>query len=293
MQLNGSFMPSRKPQNRSNSSLTAEEMQKCISILQALRPKFVALQMQPKIDYPVLESLTNRFRTTVIDLHGAQTQQSQRYEDWRPAYTQMFFGDEPDYEVEQRAQKAYQEGVIRTLTELDSVVEHLSLNLEHQGVSKFTTSGELKLAIQLCERLNQSAKVLARRRVDKKPFQIEDEYDVQDLLKAILRAYFKYVVSEDPISKVAGVSSRADFAIEELGLILEVKFVRSPGEQARIVKEFAEDLLFYSKCQFLEHFIYFVYGADDLNEPELLDKLQGAQMINGKRFEAYIVRCSS
>jgi hypothetical protein len=90
---------------------------------------------------------------------------------------------------------------------------------------------------------------------------------------------------------LAGTASRADFAIKELGVIIEAKYVHSPNEQDRITKQFAEDCQSYSQCHFLEHFIYLVYGAEDLKEPELLDQLEGPKELNGKRFKAHIVRC--
>lgn len=284
-------MPARKPAPRGSSNPSPEAMQSCLSMLQQLRPEFVKLQGQPKIEEADLESLTNRFATIVIEMYGANTQQSERYEEWRAYWHPSYNTNDPDYVFEQKVQKAFQEGVKRTLTEIDSVTKQLEMKLQHLGITKMTATAEVALALQLCGRLNHSAKVLNRRQRNKPPFDITDEYDVQDLLKSILRAYFKYAVSEDPISKVAGVSSRADFAIEDLGVVIEVKYVHGPSDQSRLVKEYGEDLLFYSKCPFLEHFIYVVYGADDLNDPELLDKLSGPHTVNGKRFIAHIVRC--
>ncbi len=285
-------MPAKKTQAPNASNPTTEQMQACISMLQALRPKLDELQQRSEIEHDELESITNRFKTTVIDMHGHNTQPSERYEDWRAYGLSSYNQRDSDHVRHVQIQQDYRDGLKRTITELDSVVEQIELKLQHAGVTRMTASAEIELVLQLCSRLNHSAKVLNRRRSNKQPFEVVDEYDVQDLLKAVLRAYFKYSVSEDPISKVANVSSRADFAIEDLGVIIEAKYVHSPNEQSRIVREFAEDLLLYSKCPFLAHFIYFVYGADDLNEPELLDQLAGHQEINGKRFKAHIVRCS-
>lgn len=284
-------MPPRKPQPRGSSSPSPESMQSCISMLQQLRPEFEELQKQSEIEESDLESLTNRFKSTVIDMYGANTQQSERYEEWRAYWHPSYNTRDPDYVFQQKVQKAFQEGVKRTITEIDSVTKQLGMKLQYLGVTKISASAEIDLAIQLCGRLNHSARVLNRRQRNKPPFEMADEYDVQDLLKSILRAYFKYTVSEEPISKIAGASSRADFAIEDLGMIIEAKYVHGPGDQSRIVTEFGADLVFYSKCPFLEHFIYLVYGADDLNDPELLDKLSGPQTVNGRRFIAQVVRC--
>lgn len=281
----------RTKKSLSVSAPTTEQVQACIGMLQALRPKFEAMQQQAEIEHAELESLTNRFKSTMIDMYGQNTQPSERYEEWRAYHLSSWNQMDSDQKRHRQIQEDYRDGLKRTLTELDSVVEQLQLKLQHAGVTKMTTSAEIQLVLQLCGRLNHSAKVLNRRRANKQPFEIKDEYDVQDLLQAVLRAYFKYSVSEDPISKLAGASSRADFAIQELGVIIEAKYVHSPNEQDRITKQFAEDCQSYSQSPFLEHFIYLVYGAEDLKEPELLDQLEGPKELNNKRFKAHIVRC--
>lgn len=64
-----------------------------------------------------------------------------------------------------------------------------------------------------------------RGRKDKKnkAFEIEDEYDVQDLLYAMLRPVVPDLEREDPTRKVAGKGGFLDFRSDELELILEVK----------------------------------------------------------------------
>lgn len=284
-------MPAKKPV-RTASNPTPEQMQQCISILQTLRPKFEQLKLQQQIEDAEIKSLTHRFSSTMVDLYGAGTFKSEHYEDWQPYSFFSYNSNTPQHVFDAMVQDSYREGITRTITELDNVLEHLELLLGHAGVTKMTPSAEIDLVLQLCKRLDKSAKVLSRRGHKKQPFTIDDEYDVQDLLQAILRAYFKFSVTEEPISKLAGLSSRADFAIEELGLVIEAKYVHGQNDQERVVKQFAEDLQGYSQWPHLEHFIYLIYGADDLKDPEALDKLEGPKSYNDKRFKAYVVRCA-
>ncbi len=149
---------------------------------------------------------------------------------------------------------------------------------------------DVGLILRLCERLPRAAQILASRKRGKASFSIADEYDVQDLLHATLRAYLKYTVTEEPLGKVAGAKSgRADIAIEDLGVLIEVKYVRGPQDQARLVEEFAQDLLLYSKWSLLEHFIYLCYNSADLRDPEALEKLEGKQKVGGREFQVYVV----
>lgn len=148
------------------------------------------------------------------------------------------------------------------------------------------------MLLQLCERLPQAARFLASRRAGKRPYEIVDEYDVQDLLHTVIRAYFKYSVDEEPLGKVGGGrSARADLALPDINTLIEVKFVRGPKDQQRIVEEFAQDLLLYTAWAPLQTFIYMVYNSADLRDPEAVARLQGEgnTVLNGKRYRTAIV----
>jgi hypothetical protein len=67
-----------------------------------------------------------------------------------------------------------------------------------------------------------------------------------------------------------------------------LKYVHGPDDQKRIVDEYANDLLLYTKWPHLKHFIYLVYNAQDLRDPESLEKLGGVQTIDGVSFTSYI-----
>lgn len=163
-------------------------------------------------------------------------------------------------------------------------------DLLFQSLSPQAPAPAIALLLRLCERLPDSARVLATRQRSKAPYVVMDEYDAQDLLQAVIRAYFKYSVREEPIGRVGGAKSgRADFAIEDLGVIVEVKFVRGPTDQNRIVEQFAQDLIHYSKWQPLRTFIYMVYNSRDLRDPEALERLGGDQEIAGKKYRTYVV----
>ena len=144
---------------------------------------------------------------------------------------------------------------------------------------------------RVCARLPQTARILGvRSRKTKPPFEITDEYDVQDLLHATLRAYLKYSVQEDPISKVAGIkSSRADISIEDLGILIEVKYTRGPEDQKRFFEEYSQDLVLYTSWPHLKTLIYLIYNSSDLRDPEALEKLSSHQTVNGRRFEVKVI----
>jgi hypothetical protein len=123
------------------------------------------------------------------------------------------------------------------------------------GKAEPNLEADVVLIEKICKRIANSARILSSRRKDKNSYLIEDEYDVQDLLHAILRAFLKYSVQEDPLPKTAGTrSSRANISIEELGVIIELKYVRSPDDQKKIFDDFSKDLLLYSAWSPLKTF---------------------------------------
>lgn len=143
----------------------------------------------------------------------------------------------------------------------------------------------------MCQRLPKAARILAKRnRKGKAPYVIADEYDVQDFLHATLRAYLKYSVQEDPLRKVAGTKSgRADISIEELGVLIEVKYVHRPEDDKRLFEELSQDLLLYAKWPHLKTLIYLIYNSADLRDAEQFEQLGGEHDLNGKKFRVTVV----
>lgn len=168
----------------------------------------------------------------------------------------------------------------------DYTFDLLFSNQRHKSIDP-----DITFILGLCKRIRNAARILEnRQRKNKTSFVIQDEYDVQDLLHALIRGYLKYSVQEDPLGKVAGTKSgRADISIEQLGVLIEAKFVHGPTDQKRIFEEISQDLILYSKWEHLKTLIVLIYNSDDLRDPESLEKLSGVKEINGKRFEVQIV----
>jgi hypothetical protein len=167
----------------------------------------------------------------------------------------------------------------------------LTYELLFSGAQGATPEPDERMVEQLCRRLPQSARILATRsRKGKAPYKITDEYDVQDILHALLRAYLKYSVQEDPLPKVAGAkSSRADISIEELGILIEVKYVHGPEDQKRLFEEYSQDLVLYAQWPHLRTLVYLIYNSADLRDAEAFEKLSSSQEIGGKRFDVKVV----
>ena len=89
--------------------------------------------------------------------------------------------------------------------------------------------------------------------------QINDEYDVQDLLRGILAGLFGDVRGEEPTPSRAGLASRMDLYLKNEQIVIETKMTRSGLTQRKVVEQLAIDKEFYRShdgCRVLVCFVY-------------------------------------
>ena len=121
---------------------------------------------------------------------------------------------------------------------------------------------------------------------------IDDEYDVQSLLWAILYPiYREALVDETYLPSWGNVQPRADVGITDLKLIIEVKIARQPGDFADIEEQVAGDLgLYFKDPQLFDRMIVFVYDDCDKHQPEKYDSLRNALKRRERIEEVVVVR---
>jgi hypothetical protein len=138
-----------------------------------------------------------------------------------------------------------------------------------------------------------SAAVLANRRENRPGLTIKDEYDVQDLFFALSLPVLPDLVPEDPAPKVANKASRIDFVSRGTGLAVELKFLKSKGDAARVRTEILVDEATYQEHPYVETVVVFVH------DPETYISLSGRTAFEadlsktvmvGSRSVRYIVR---
>ncbi len=144
------------------------------------------------------------------------------------------------------------------------------------------------LLIRACQNFRRCADLLKNRSREREPFVINDEYDAQDLLAGILRAYFPDLDRENPIPRTGGTSSRADLTIASLGVIVELKFAR-PGSQGMLRSQFADDYDHYANWPGLRLFVYLVCNANALPDRHLMLQLNGEYSVRGNTFSARVI----
>lgn len=112
-----------------------------------------------------------------------------------------------------------------------------------------TRSDDEEALSRMLERFGTFAHQLGRRQRSRPPFVFKDEYDVQDSLHALLRAFFDDVRPEEWTPSYAGGSSRIDFLIPEIAGAVEVKMVRPNLTPRELGEQLIVDIERYASHQ--------------------------------------------
>jgi hypothetical protein len=138
------------------------------------------------------------------------------------------------------------------------------------------TPDAVDLIVNICRRLDRVARRLSRRHADRPTLVVGDEYDVQDLLHALLAVHFDDIRSESPNPTFLGGSSRPDFLLPDAKILIEVKKARAGLGDRQIGNELAEDVTRYADPSAGHHattLVCFVYDPQRLlNNPDGLEK---------------------
>lgn len=111
----------------------------------------------------------------------------------------------------------------------------------------------------VCERFHMVAKQIQKRHNKRPTLEINDEYDVQDLLHALLKLFFDDIRGEEHTPSYAGGSARMDFLLKDHDIVIEVKKTRKGLSDKDIGNQLVEDKSRYrthSNCKILVCFIY-------------------------------------
>ena len=97
---------------------------------------------------------------------------------------------------------------------------------------------------------------------DRETLTITDEYDVQDLLHALLLLHFDDVRTEEWTPSYAGSCERMDFLLKDLQTVIEVKKTRETMNAKKLGEELIIDIEKYRVHQDCKQIYCFVYDPD-------------------------------
>lgn len=124
---------------------------------------------------------------------------------------------------------------------------------------KITTRSPLLSVEKICNRFHSVVRQLQDRHENRSTLTIEDEYDIQDLLHALLKIEFDDIRPEEWTQSYAGKSSRVDFLLKNEKVVVEVKKTRLGLTEKTIGDQLIVDIERYKNhtdCKTLVCFIY-------------------------------------
>jgi hypothetical protein len=169
-------------------------------------------------------------------------------------YSLMAFSSgTPDSEFE----RAYQAGLEQARSILQSFIDEIREYWDDAVTVPGTNP--TTLVEQICRRFHLIARQLRSRHENRQTLEIEDEYDVQDLLHALLHLSFDDIRREECTPSYAGGSARMDFLLKREQLVVETKRARKNLGAREVGDQLLIDIQRYQThpdCRTLVCFVY-------------------------------------
>jgi hypothetical protein len=142
---------------------------------------------------------------------------------------------------------------------LDATIQS---QVEQSWAKPVNSRDALRVVENICDRYPIAVNALQSRHDNRTTITMTDEYDVQDLLGALLKLHFEDVRPEEWTPGYAGHSSRIDFVLKAFGIVVEVKMTRKNLGQKEVVNQLAIDILRYQAYPDCKTLLCFVYDPD-------------------------------
>lgn len=125
---------------------------------------------------------------------------------------------------------------------------------------------------QILNRFDRTVRQFKRRYNQRSTIDVNDEYDVQDVLHAILKCYFYDVRPEEYSPSYAGASSRIDFLLKREKIIIEAKHASNKLKDKKIGEQLIIDIKRYETHPDCETLFCFVYDPEgNIQNPMALE----------------------
>jgi hypothetical protein len=180
------------------------------------------------------------------------------------------------------------ENLRRDLDRLSSIHGRLELYPVAAAEQRQRASDPAEIVELVTRRFHLVARELHNRHANRPTLEVNDEYDVQDLLHPLLKIFFNDIRPEECTPSYAGGSSRMDFLLKAEQIVVEVKKTR----QGLMAKEVGDQLLVdigrYQSHPDCRSLICFVYDPEGyIANP---DGLEGdlSQLRNGMNVKVII-----
>jgi hypothetical protein len=120
----------------------------------------------------------------------------------------------------------------------------------------------LELVTTICQRFQLVVRQLRERHEKRPTLEIHDEYDVQDLLHALLRLHFDDIREEEWTPSYAGGSARMDFLLKAEEIVIEAKMTRKNRGAKEVADELIVDVARYKEHKDSKTLVCYIYDPE-------------------------------
>jgi hypothetical protein len=190
-------------------------------------------------------------------------------------------------------------GVLANLISTFSVLDSI-LNFE-KNVNRLIRQLDIKLSVEdevpnssefltkVIDSFHNVARQLQNRHSNRETININDEYDVQDLLHAILKINFSDIRAEEYTPSYAGSSTRVDFLLKKEKIVIEVKKTRNGLNDREIGNQLILDTQHYKAHPDCRKLVCFVYDPENrIQNPRGLEEDLNIISSDDFKVEVYI-----
>jgi hypothetical protein len=141
----------------------------------------------------------------------------------------------------------------------------------------------------LFERFHSIALEINHRHDNRGSLAITDEYDVQDLLRGLLKLYFDDIRDEEYTPSYAGFCARMDLLLEDEQIVIETKMVRKGFAQKKIRDELIIDKAHYRVHPKSKKLYCLVYDPEEnIKNPKGFER-DLTDKVNGFETEVFVI----
>ncbi|PXX42520.1 hypothetical protein [Undibacterium pigrum] len=209
-----------------------------------------------RVDNSSSPAFTKWQRDTEVAIQKIFGDKSRHFKDFSDiSYSLFYYTDDT---TDSDFFRAYIDGLSKARAILSSLIDEIK-DYELEDEEDISAPDILSLLERICLKFHTVARQLRARHSGRKTLEIEDEYDVQDLLHALLKLHFDDIRPEEWTPSYAGGSSRVDFLLKQERVIIEVKKTRQSLKTPDLGAELLVDIARYQRhpdCGLLVCFIY-------------------------------------
>ncbi|MEG0917679.1 MAG: hypothetical protein RSF68_11765 [Myroides sp.] len=165
--------------------------------------------------------------------------------------------------IQDKCKKGYTSDVYKGIGILRSLIEDINLGLFENNIPEVSFNPTNSL-LTILEKFHLVVRQLRNRYDSRNTLDVNDEYDVQNLLHSLLTLHFDDIRAEEWTPSYAGKSSRMDFLLKDYKIIIEVKKTRRNLRDREVGTQLIEDIARYKTHPDCETLICFVYDPEGL-----------------------------